>query len=430
MPTSPADASPASPVRLFDDPLVERAVGFLEPVLRRAADASRREDRAAEHWINLVYCTMKVLQSRPAEAIGESYAWRQHRLTMLALVAEAPACDERDLLLGLLETLDDEAAAQPATRAWLEARQRYVAWLENEGLVGEALGVLALTSRAGYAPLPPVAAMETALTAGKLYRRASRWDSALRAFREAGLVADAIGHEDGAVRAEQQAAIVSTHRGNLPDALRRLSALHERSAHLRAELRSNIAHDLGVVLERQGDKLGALARMLEAAAHSPDSEHLLRIVGDIAIVLGDLGQWRFALRAHEYVHAQSTSWTIRTNAAIESLVPLARCEPARFEARAADLLDLLPRMMPRMRVDCRYQLARGLALLGQTDRARDLLAEALNEALDHQLHQWYFRIEDTTAAILATAPAPTADDPQPEPTLARLLAGVAAFTGG
>lgn len=418
---------------LFDDPVAERAISFLEPVLARATHAARR-GADAERWANLVYLLHKVLQTRPTGSGKRSYIWPMHRRTVRDLVAASEPNEEQPLMVALLEALDEDELQQPATRPFLDARASYAAWLEDQGHFGEALALFALTSGPAWAAPPAGETLRATRTVARLYRKLARWDAADRGYLTVTRLAEQFGDEDEAIRGALGQAITMRGRGNLSGARALMESLTERAVGRSATLRSTIALDFGTLLEQSADNVGALAKFLEAAALSDDTDSLVTIMGNIGVVLARLGRWQDALAVQQRVRRAATRWEIRTNADIECLGPLSHLDPTAFNTLADDLLEALPLMPPAMRVDTRYQIADGLARLGYRDRARSLLVEALSDAATHQLHHWYFKLEGSCDRLLAmndvppvsVVPEPAAD--VQDETLGRLMAGVRAFS--
>lgn len=418
---------------LFDDPVAERAISFLEPVLSRATQAARR-GAEAERWANLVYLLHKVLQTRPTGSGKRSYIWPMHRRTVRDLVAASEPNEEQPLMVALLEALDEEELQQPATRAFLGARAGYASWLEDQGYFAEALALFALTSGPAWAAPPAGETLRATRTVARLYRKLARWDAADRGYQAVTRLAEQFGDEENAIRGMLGQAITMRGRGNLGGARALMDALSARALGSSAALRSNISLDYGVLLEQSGNHVGALAKYLEAAALSDDADSLVTIMGNIGVVLAQLGRWQDALAVQQRVRRAAARWEIRTNADIECLGPLSHLDPAAFDRLADELLDALPLMPPAMRVDTRYQIAEGLARLGYRDRARSLLVEALSDAATHQLHHWYFKLERSCDQLLSgDAAIPVPVEPEPvaaaqDETLGRLMAGVRAFS--
>lgn len=413
---------------VFDDLPVRRALSYFEPVLVRAERAGVT-GAEAERWANCVYLVHRLLRDR-GRALATRRArrlWLRHYTVVRDLVSASVPSTEQAIVADLLAEMDPYRPAQPATPEWLAARQAYVEWLDSESLTTEALAVLALTTGAGWDATPADCALQTLMLAGRLYRRLARWDAADRAYAEAHDVATRLQRGTAILRAELGHAIVTTNRGNIPLAITLLRDLYARCvAEHDVPMRAAVAQDLAVALERGGDDVESLAFFLEALQLQADAGNKLMLLGNIGTMLCKLGQWDAGLQALECVRTCSDSWRLRTNAAIDALPAIVRKRHAEFRVRATALLEELPRMAPSMRCDCRYQVAAGLAQLGDPARARQLLADALAEAAEHQLHEWYFKIEASARELLAATRAESRD-PVPSPRLAGLMAGVRQF---
>lgn len=377
---------------LFDDVVAQRAVAYCEPILARS---TRAGSPAAAEWANRVYLVHKLLRDRRATA-GTSTRRREWQRTLLAvreLVGGSGARVERQLLVDLLEALDGTRGTQPATPEWIAARSAYVDWLETQGLYSEALGILALSTGTGWETLPPADTMETLLATARLYRRLARWDASELAYARVAELAAATSDAEGAMRAELGRGLVATGRGNYPSAIAILLDLYERAAGASRNLRARIAHDLLAALERSGRHVDALAYAVKALELYESEEDRLTVYGGIGNLLGAMGFWTPALQVHECVRRYSTQPVLRRNAAIDALPALVRLRPDEFPRQAEGVLAELELMAPSMRVDARYQSGMGYLRLGALDRGRRLLAEALTDAAENELHHWYFRIE-------------------------------------
>ena len=65
-----------------------------------------------------------------------------------------------------------------------------------------------------------------------------------------------------------------------------------------------------------------------------------------------------------------------------------------FERWRAVVQEQRDSMSPSMTVDYNYKLGLGLARFGQTKRAQIFLTTASQQAEQHKLNAWYFKIED------------------------------------
>jgi hypothetical protein len=131
----------------------------------------------------------------------------------------------------------------------------------------------------------------------------------------------------------------------------------------------------------------------------------MRILGDIALGLVDLGVLDVARLAFEIVIASNASFVVRTNAMLELMAMEASTgNRMAFQRRRAELEELTERMPPSMRADFHFKAGVGLARFGQEARARTLLKAGMALSESHRLNTWYFRFDQALSELSEGSP--------------------------
>jgi hypothetical protein len=124
--------------------------------------------------------------------------------------------------------------------------------------------------------------------------------------------------------------------------------------------------DLGVIYSVQGHRLEALESHYKAFRLTPDPMQRMRVLGDLALGLHEIGAYEPARLGFQIVVESNASVEVRTNAMLELMdlesglgnrVAFERCRAAAEQYRS--------RMSPRMTVDYLYKFGVGLARFGQ-----------------------------------------------------------------
>jgi tetratricopeptide (TPR) repeat protein len=330
------------------------------------------EDRDSFHW--QVQTTRRFLSDLPTELTETAH------------------------LVGILDIVNRTRRAGPVLRTGLTA---YAYSLEHEGRFAEALQVVAVAARTYGVEMPDGDGPTLALFVGRLNRLMARWEAATSSYAAAEQAAQVLGDRRSILLSRLGRANVLRGQGNLAgsrDAIEKI--LEETVGPELADIRARAYADLGVVFEKMGVPLKALHALYKSFESGPDELHRVRALGDVGIQLKSLGLYAAARRALDLVARGQTSLATRINAYIELLdLESTVGDRVAFERYRRILRPLVDRMLPSAAVDYRFKLGVGMARFGTLPRARALLAEALQLAEQHQLNEWYFRIDRVLGSV-------------------------------
>jgi hypothetical protein len=150
----------------------------------------------------------------------------------------------------------------------------------------------------------------------------------------------------------------------------------------------------------EGKKVEFVQANYRAFVLTEDPLQRMRILGDIALGLMELGVLDVARLAFDIVIASNASFGVRTNAMLELMaMESATGDRMAFQRRRAEVEEVVGRMPPSMLADYHYKTGVGLARFGQTGRARALLKAGLALSESHRLNAWYFRFDRTLAEL-------------------------------
>jgi tetratricopeptide (TPR) repeat protein len=297
------------------------------------------------------------------------------------------------------------AAAVPAegrigAGLWMNL-SAYAYFLEHEGRLDESLEILTLAARSQGSATPAHDFTAYALFAGRLNRQLARWEAAIACYGAAEEAGSKIGDVASALRGRLGKGAVHRGQGNYPlaraiaeDVVREATKLGLTEAQAMAYA------DLGCIYTFQGMRLEALEANYLAFRLSSEIPQQMRVLGDLAIELSEIGALEAARLAFQIVTESNASVEVRANANLE-LMDLESSVGNRvaFERYRGAAEAYRSRMSPRMSVDYYYKLAVGLARFGQAARARASFTSALELAERHQLNDWYFKIEKTIGEL-------------------------------
>ena len=277
----------------------------------------------------------------------------------------------------------------------------YAYFLEHEGRLEEALEVLALAVRTHGADVPVADFAGSALFAGRINRLLARWPDAAACYTAAESAAEEAGDTVLTLRARLGRGAVLRGQGNLP--LARMAAEEVAAAAHRAGLREVEAmaySDLGSVLSNEGRRVETVQAIYHAFLLTEDVLQRTRVLGDLGVVLVEIGAYDAARTAFDLVLGSKTSFIVRTNAVLELMeVESSVGNRMAFERRRAEADAVRTRMPPSMVADFQYKTGVGLARFGQLGRARDTLLAGQQLCEEHQLNAWYFRFERTLSNL-------------------------------
>jgi tetratricopeptide (TPR) repeat protein len=261
-------------------------------------------------------------------------------------------------------------------------------------------------------------ASKAALFAGACRRGIGDAAAADEAYAEAHTLAMQLNNEVRARKAELGRAKVVRQRGNLPAAEAALRELIAQTTHPSlADVRAEAFHELGVTLFWRDEHDAAIEAYHEAWISTIDPEERLRVVVDIAGVLGELEYVEQARTANLLVRERSTDVTLQGIAGV-NLIELARqdrdeAEFARYRELVAQDLERLP---TKIQVDYHYCVGLGYETFGDSERALERYDLAIEIAESHGLGQELYRIDCARDAIvdgLSNVTPPLAPTPLP-----------------
>lgn len=271
----------------------------------------------------------------------------------------------------------------------------YAYYQEHEGRFEEALEVLRLGGRTYRDGIPPMDAATLALFVARLNRMLARWEPANHSYR----LAEQAGLESRDVNTVMLARIgranVLRGQGNLPLSREILEqVVAETGSPELGDVYGRALSDLSVVLDRQGNLHEALLTRYRALLSLRDELQRTRVLGDLGVGLRALGAYDAARQCYDMVLNSDTSFIIRTNTCVELMeMESAIGNRIAFERYRQEAQICEDQMPPTMAIDYRYKVGIGFARFGKENRARAVLREALALAEEHQLNEWYFRVD-------------------------------------
>ena len=364
------------------------------PFLERARTEHERERDVSARLALGAYLVSRLVTRVLAEEEGgsqEGLLWQLDavRRHLRELPADSPESAH-------LHGVTDAIQATPHPRASLRlSLMAYAYFLEHEGRLEEALEVLSLAVRTHGMGVPVSDFAASALFAGRLNRLLARWTTATNCYSAAESAAETGGDTVLALRAKLGRGAVLRGQGNLP--LARTIAEEVAGAANRAGLREVEAmaySDLGSVLSNEGRQVETIQAIYRAFLLTDDMLQRTRVLGDLGVVLLEIGALDAARTAFDIVLQSKTSFLVRTNALLELMdMESAAGNRMAFERRRGEADTLRNRMPPSMLADFYLKAGVGLARFGQLGRGRDLLLAGQRFSEEHQLNAWYFRFE-------------------------------------
>lgn len=410
-------------------------LSFLERARAQRERERELESRLALAGYLVARLTARVLVVDPEGDTEDADALRWQRDSTRRYLDELPA-DRPEVahLAGIIAAIEEPVARrESALRIGLMA---YAYFLEHEGRLEEALDVLGLTAQAYGDALAPPEFVRMALTAARLNRLLTRWDSALGLYGTASEAAVACGDRAAALRARLGQAAVLRGRGNLPAARDEVErVLREAESEDRGDIVCDAWLDLGAICGREGRRFDALDASYQAFSRCEDPLQQMRILGDLGVALLEVGAQDVARIALGIVAASQASFTVRTNALLELLdLESQSGDRLAFERRRQGAALVVERMPPSMALDFAYKSGIGLVRFGNLERGRRQLVEAQRLAELHRLNEWYFRLDSVLANLNGCGPShvPATAEPlavEHEPAVWAMAAGLKAFAG-
>jgi tetratricopeptide (TPR) repeat protein len=367
------------------------------PFLERARTEHERERDVSARLALGAYLVARlvgrVLLQEPGDTPDEGLLWQLDAVQrhLRELPADSP---ESAHLHGVADAI--QAAPQPRATLRLSL-MAYAYFLEHEGRLEEALEVLALAVRTHGPRIPAGDFAASALFAGRLNRLLARWTEATGCYSSAETASESAGDTVLALRAKLGRGAVLRGQGNLP--LARAIADEVAATAQRAGLREVGAmaySDIGAALSAEGRRIESIQAIYRAFQLTDDVLQQTRVLGDLGVVLLEIGAYDAARTAFDIVLQSKTSFLVRTNALMELMdMESSAGNRMAFERRRSEAEALRTRMPPSMLADFYLKAGVGLARFGQLGRGRDLLMRGLRLSEDNQLNAWYFRFERT-----------------------------------
>jgi tetratricopeptide (TPR) repeat protein len=392
-----------TPQRLFGEVRVSSEILIHEPFLERARH-QREQERDGQARLALggyivARLVDKLLTVREEQAGLEGFRWQLEavRRHVSELPADAP---ETAHLAGIVDAIPAEGPPPPSS-LW-KSLTAYAYFLEHEARFEEGLEVLNLAARAQGNGTSSGEYASYALFAGRLNRQLTRWDIANTCYNAAEEAASASGDFLTMLRAGLGRGAVHRGQGNYPAARNTTEKVLREAIELGlVEAQAMAYADLGVIYSVQGHRLEALKSHYKAFRLTPDPVQRMRVLGDLALGLHEIGAYEPARLGFQIVVESNASVEVRTNALLELMdLESSLGNRVAFERYRVAAEQYRSRMSPRMTVDYLYKIGVGLARFGQVSRARSSLATALEMAERHQLNAWVFKIESAINELI------------------------------
>jgi tetratricopeptide (TPR) repeat protein len=260
-------------------------------------------------------------------------------------------------------------------------------------------------------------ALQAALKCAYCLRTANRFDEAESAYDRVRELAAAFDDRSAGFLSEIGRANVALQRGNFPKAEAMLDAVIASSSEAEcAGAHARALHDRGAVAYRRGQREEALRFMHAALVGQVEPTQRDRLLGDIALVMGELGFVSETRDVHLLIEAtaveQDTRWLAKIN--LMELEAISGNEIT-FERHRRELAEApLP---PRLRALLLLDSAQGFRRFGRLDAARSALADAAEFADRHELNDLAFRAESALEQLdrerirlVKSEPSPVVDN--------------------
>lgn len=261
-------------------------------------------------------------------------------------------------------------------------------------------------------------AVDSARFLGRVSRKLTLWEDAVRWYGVARSIAEEAGHEDRLALVLDGMANAHRDRGNLPKArelLGQVLALGREGSDRRAQAIAH--HDLMTVEKLAGRLEEAVLHGWKAAEMYDSPEGSLKALFDLAGVLKEIGDLSAAWDAYSVVAAQVQAFDYR----LLSLDGMAHIAALRGLGKRYDVLRARVEAMNWAEASpvskAQVLLYRGLSCgaLGRNEEARDWLNRALSFAESHQLSQLIFKAEKALGETPARQAGPDeGTDPLPK----------------
>src|SRR3954469_976642 len=404
-----------TPQRLFGE--VESSSDILthEPFLERARAQREQADDGSARLALGAYVVARLVDKLLLLASGpeniEAYRWQLEavRRHVSDLPPDAP---ESAHLAGVVGAIPGDGRMQPSLWKNLIA---YAYFLEHDARLEESLEVLSLAARAQGGQISAGDFAAYALFSGRLNRQLARWSAATRCYAAAEESAASAREAVSRLRGRLGRGMVHRGQGNFPAARALLDTVLTAATELGLREVQGLAYaEAGVLYGLQGLRLESLEAHYRSFQLTDDPVERMRILGDLAVGLIEIGAYDVARIAFEIVAHSEARVLVRINAALELMSLEARVgNRVAFERWRAVVQEQRNNMSPSMTVDYNFKLGNGLVLFGQTKRAHLFLTTALQLAEQHKLNAWYFKVEDALRNLAEAKATPAASTAVP-----------------
>ncbi len=373
-----------------------------EPFLERARLQREQEQDASARLALGAYIVARLvdrlLSADLDDQAREGFRWQLE--SVRRHVDELPSTEPETAHLAGIVAAVPPAGPPPSATLW-KSLTAYSYFLEHEGRLEESLEMLSLAARSQGEHTSPRDFAGYALFAGRLNRLLARWDEATACYGAAEEAACVTGDQVSMLRGRLGKGAVQRGKGNLPAARVTAESVAREAAELDLTDVQMMAYaDLGVIYGLLDLKLESLEAHYRAFNLSNDDVQRMRILGDLALGLYDIGAFEAARLAFQIVIDSNAKLLVRLNAQLE-LMDLEASAGNRmaFERCRAAAERNGKWMSPSMTVDYYYKLGTGLARFGKPARAREALRAGLQHAENYKLNAWYFKIEQVLTEL-------------------------------
>jgi tetratricopeptide (TPR) repeat protein len=271
----------------------------------------------------------------------------------------------------------------------------YALYLEQEYHLQEAADALETMIRVGAERIQTSQMISAWLRLGRVLRKQADFEQAVRAYTEAGRIAQVVGDRASVLLSRVGQCNVMYFRGNLAEAEQAWRGILVEASHSQLrEIQAQAEHGLGNVLARRGQPHQGAPHLWRAYELYEDEMQQLRTLNDLGLLLLSIGEVGDAEKAlMEVVRREKTADNL-ANAKIEMMNCASfRRDRVSFERWRERALDHMVDELPNVRADFHMKAGLGLARFGNYHRAEHELRRAHEIAGAHGLHELVFRIE-------------------------------------
>jgi tetratricopeptide (TPR) repeat protein len=271
----------------------------------------------------------------------------------------------------------------------------YALYLEQEYHLHEAADALETMIRVGADRIQTSQMIAAWLRLGRVLRKQADFERALKAYTEAGQIAQTAGDGASVLLSRIGQCNVIYFRGNLAEAEQAWQAIVVDASRIQLrEIQAQAEHGLGNVLARRGQPHKGASHLWRAYELYEDEMQQLRTLNDLGLLLLSIGKVADAEKALLEVVRREKNADNLANAKIELMNCASfRRDRVSFERWRERALDHMVDELPNIRADFHLKAGLGLARFGSYHRAEQELRRAHEIATAHGLHELVFRIE-------------------------------------